>query len=183
MRSSRKIPARPASDEPFRLDDFDIAPASLTDFDLQDGLSVTLDANHRSSWNVDGTGHSRTSAHRRGKDHQSPCRPQGRLAFTRNKARGLKRLDGPKPARRSLFARHPLVSALGLSSRMYAKRFESLLAEQIGQTGLSSRAPDDTSQRFESLRGYGLLPSGRKAVVLPRALDFATYGGGAGTRL
>ncbi|MFH0302931.1 methylamine utilization protein MauJ [Bradyrhizobium sp. 31Argb] len=50
---------------------------------------------------------------------------------------------------------------------MYAKRFESLLTEQIGQTGLSSRAPDEMSLRFESLRGYGLLPSGRVKNVTP----------------
>ena len=50
---------------------------------------------------------------------------------------------------------------------MYAKRFESLLAEQIGQTDLSSRAADDMSQRFESLRGYRLLPSGRAKNVTP----------------
>lgn len=54
---------------------------------------------------------------------------------------------------------------------MYAKRFESLLAEQIGQTGLSSRAPDDIAQRFESLRGYGLLPSGRAKNVTPLSLS------------
>jgi hypothetical protein len=50
---------------------------------------------------------------------------------------------------------------------MYAKRFASLLAEKVGKTDLSQRAPDDMPQRFESLRGYGLLPAGRTKNVTP----------------
>ncbi|MEY2527467.1 MAG: hypothetical protein QOE73_2238 [Verrucomicrobiota bacterium] len=50
---------------------------------------------------------------------------------------------------------------------MYAKRFESLLAGKVGKTHLSQRAPDDMRQRFESLRGYGLLPAGRTKNVTP----------------
>ncbi|HWF95204.1 MAG TPA: methylamine utilization protein MauJ [Xanthobacteraceae bacterium] len=44
---------------------------------------------------------------------------------------------------------------------MLARRFESLLAEETGKTDLSQRAPDDIPRRFESLRGYRLLPTGR----------------------
>jgi hypothetical protein len=54
---------------------------------------------------------------------------------------------------------------------MYAKRFESLLAAEVGKTDLSQRAPDDMAQRFESLRGYRLLPAGRTKNVTP--LSFA----------
>jgi hypothetical protein len=50
---------------------------------------------------------------------------------------------------------------------MYAKQFESLLAVEIGKTDLSQRAPDDVSRRFESLRGYCLLPAGRTKNVTP----------------
>src|SRR5437879_6421607 len=53
---------------------------------------------------------------------------------------------------------------------MYAKRFESLLAEEVGKTDLSQRAPDDIPKRFESLRGYGLLPTGRTKNVTPLSL-------------
>lgn len=45
---------------------------------------------------------------------------------------------------------------------MYAKRFQSLLAGEVGKTDLSQRAPDDMAQRFESLRGYRLLPAGSR---------------------
>jgi hypothetical protein len=44
---------------------------------------------------------------------------------------------------------------------MLARRFESLLAEEVVKTDLSGRAPDDVAQRFESLRGFRLLPVGR----------------------
>lgn len=53
---------------------------------------------------------------------------------------------------------------------MYARRFESLLAEEVGKTDLSQRAPDDMPQRFESLRGYRLLPAGRTKNVTPLSL-------------
>ena len=53
---------------------------------------------------------------------------------------------------------------------MYARRFESLLAEEVGKTDLSQRAPDDIPQRFESLRGYRLLPRGRTKNVTPLSL-------------
>jgi len=53
---------------------------------------------------------------------------------------------------------------------MYAKRFESLLAGEVRKTDLSQRAPDDMPQRFESLRGYGLLPAGRTKNVTPLSL-------------
>jgi hypothetical protein len=53
---------------------------------------------------------------------------------------------------------------------MYARRFESLLAEEVGKTDLSQRAPDDMPLRFESLRGYRLLPSGRMKNVTPLSL-------------
>jgi hypothetical protein len=43
---------------------------------------------------------------------------------------------------------------------MFAKRFEALLAANVAKTDLS-RSPDDITQRFESLRGYRLLPAGR----------------------
>jgi len=45
---------------------------------------------------------------------------------------------------------------------MYARRFESLLAGEVGKTDLSHRAPDDMPQRFESLRGY---PSPRESDI------------------
>jgi hypothetical protein len=44
---------------------------------------------------------------------------------------------------------------------MFARRFESLLAGEIRSTDLSQRPPDDIARRFESLRGYRLLPAGR----------------------
>src|SRR5260370_6201078 len=44
---------------------------------------------------------------------------------------------------------------------MFAKRFESLLSAEVAKTDLSQRPPDDIAQRFESLRGYRLLPAGR----------------------
>ncbi len=53
---------------------------------------------------------------------------------------------------------------------MFARRFESLLAEEVGKTDLSQRAPDDMPQRFESLRGYRLLPAGRTKNVTPLTL-------------
>ncbi len=56
------------------------------------------------------------------------------------------------------------------NSGMYAKRFESLLATEAGKTDLSQRTPDDMAQRFESLRGYRLLPAGRTKNVTPLSL-------------
>ena len=53
---------------------------------------------------------------------------------------------------------------------MFARRFESLLAEEVAKTDLSQRAPDDMPQRFESLRGYRLLPAGRTKNVTPLSL-------------
>jgi hypothetical protein len=50
---------------------------------------------------------------------------------------------------------------------MYARRFESLLADEVGKTDLSQRAPDDIARRFESLRDYRLLPAGRAKNVTP----------------
>jgi hypothetical protein len=44
---------------------------------------------------------------------------------------------------------------------MLARRLESPLAGEVMKTDLSGRAPDDVAQRFESLRGYRLLPAGR----------------------
>jgi len=54
---------------------------------------------------------------------------------------------------------------------MYAKRFEALLAGNVGKTDLSQRAPDDMPQRFESLRGYRLLPVGRTKNVTPLSVS------------
>src|ERR1700722_17338018 len=67
---------------------------------------------------------------------------------------------------------------------MYARRFESLLAEEVGKTDLSQRAPDDMPQRFESLRGYRLLPAGRTKNVTPlsRSQMAAAFLSGATTR-
>jgi hypothetical protein len=53
---------------------------------------------------------------------------------------------------------------------MLASRFQSLLAEEIGKTDLSQRAPNDMPQRFDSLRGYRLLPTGRTKNVTPLSL-------------
>jgi hypothetical protein len=50
---------------------------------------------------------------------------------------------------------------------MFARRLESLLAREVGKTDLAQRAPDDMPQRFESLRGYRLLPAGRAKNVTP----------------
>lgn len=44
---------------------------------------------------------------------------------------------------------------------MLARSLESLLADEAAKTDLSQRMPDDMPLRFESLRGYRLLPSGR----------------------
>lgn len=44
---------------------------------------------------------------------------------------------------------------------MLARRLESLLAKEAADTDLSKRASDDILRRFESLRGYRLLPAGR----------------------
>ena len=53
---------------------------------------------------------------------------------------------------------------------MFAQQFKSLLAEEFGKTDLSQRAPDDMPQRFESLRGYRLIPAGRTKNVSPLSL-------------
>src|SRR5580704_9832484 len=42
-----------------------------------------------------------------------------------------------------------------------AKRLEGLLAEAIWKTDLSGRSPAEMVQRFQQLRGHGLLPKGR----------------------
>lgn len=44
---------------------------------------------------------------------------------------------------------------------MLATRFESLLAREVAKTDVAKRMPDDIAQRFESLRGFRLLPAGR----------------------
>jgi hypothetical protein len=44
---------------------------------------------------------------------------------------------------------------------MIAKRLKTILANEVEKTDLSQRSPADMEQRFESLRGYGLLPRGR----------------------
>lgn len=44
---------------------------------------------------------------------------------------------------------------------MFANRFASLLAEETSKTDLAQREPADIIHRFESLRGYRLLPAGR----------------------
>jgi hypothetical protein len=44
---------------------------------------------------------------------------------------------------------------------MLARRFESLLAQEVAKTDLAQRMPDDIARRFESLRGFRLLPTGR----------------------
>jgi hypothetical protein len=44
---------------------------------------------------------------------------------------------------------------------MFARRFEALLSEEVAKTDLGQRPPDDIPRRFESLRGYRLLPTGR----------------------
>jgi hypothetical protein len=53
---------------------------------------------------------------------------------------------------------------------MYAKQFQALLTQKVGKTDLSQRAADDMPQRFESLRGYRLLPVGRTKNVTPLSL-------------
>src|ERR1700693_6357440 len=53
---------------------------------------------------------------------------------------------------------------------MYARRFESLLAEEVSKTNFSQRTPEDMPQRFESLRGYHLLPTGRTKNTIPLSL-------------
>ncbi|WP_441234480.1 methylamine utilization protein MauJ [Bradyrhizobium sp. 930_D9_N1_4] len=45
------------------------------------------------------------------------------------------------------------------------------MIEEVGKTSLSQRAPDDMAQRFESLRGFGLLPAGRTKNVTPLSLS------------
>lgn len=50
---------------------------------------------------------------------------------------------------------------------MLARRFESLLAGELGSTDLGQRRPDDFPQRFESLRGYRLIPAGRTKNATP----------------
>jgi hypothetical protein len=54
---------------------------------------------------------------------------------------------------------------------MLVRRFESLLAEELGKTDLAQRAPDDMPLRFESLRGYRLLPAGRTKNVTPLSVS------------
>lgn len=78
---------------------------------------------------------------------------------------------------------------------MFARRFESLLAGEIANTDLSQRAPGDMAQRFESLRGYRLLPRGRTknithlsvsqmcAAILASTTDKPGYAGLAGRTL
>lgn len=58
--------------------------------------------------------------------------------------------------------------------KMYAKRLENLLAAEAAKTNLSQRAPDDMPQRFESLRGYRLLPAGRTKNVTPLSFSQIT---------
>jgi len=53
---------------------------------------------------------------------------------------------------------------------MFAQRFASLLAGEIGKTDVSQRAGDDVIQRFESLRNYRLIPAGRTKNVTPLSL-------------
>ncbi len=48
---------------------------------------------------------------------------------------------------------------------MFARGLEALLADEARKTGLAQRSPDDLPQRFESLRGYALLPRGREKNV------------------
>jgi hypothetical protein len=62
---------------------------------------------------------------------------------------------------------------------MFAKRFESLLSAELAKTDLSQRQPDDIALRFESLRGYRLLPAGRSKNVTPQR---ATSAGGVHPR-
>jgi plasmid stabilization system protein ParE len=47
------------------------------------------------------------------------------------------------------------------AAAMFAKRLEGFLAHEAAKTDLAQRARDDMPQRFESLRGSGLLPRGR----------------------
>jgi hypothetical protein len=44
---------------------------------------------------------------------------------------------------------------------MLARQLETLLAEEFGKTDLSECMPGDVAQRFDSLRDYRLLPTGR----------------------
>ncbi|MCG8510110.1 MAG: hypothetical protein MI741_12855, partial [Rhodospirillales bacterium] len=44
---------------------------------------------------------------------------------------------------------------------MIAKQLESILADKAAKTDFSHRSPSDLVQRFQSLRGFGLLPKGR----------------------
>jgi hypothetical protein len=44
---------------------------------------------------------------------------------------------------------------------MLDRRFESLLIAEVAKTDLAQRMPDDVPRRFDSLRGYRLLPTGR----------------------
>ena len=49
---------------------------------------------------------------------------------------------------------------------MFARRFEALLSEEVAKTGLGQRFRDDVLRRFESLRGFRLLPTGRAKNVM-----------------
>ena len=44
---------------------------------------------------------------------------------------------------------------------MLAKQLQTVLAREAMKTNLSLRSPADLAERFETLRGYGLLPAGR----------------------
>jgi hypothetical protein len=44
---------------------------------------------------------------------------------------------------------------------MFARNLETFLRGEFAKTGLQHRPFEDISQRFESLRGYRLLPQGR----------------------
>jgi hypothetical protein len=78
---------------------------------------------------------------------------------------------------------------------MLARRLETLLAQEAAKTDLARRPPDDMPRRFESLRGYRLLPTGRTknvthltlAQIAAAILSVATvrpgYAGLAGTIL
>ena len=50
---------------------------------------------------------------------------------------------------------------------MLAKRLASLLTEESRKTDLSEWAFDDIAERFEKLRGFGLLPIGRTKNITP----------------
>lgn len=53
------------------------------------------------------------------------------------------------------------MNSMGKGNTMIAKQLEAIIAEEAEKTDFSHRSSADMVQRFQSLRGYGLLPRGR----------------------